>query len=161
MLELRQQLEAVVNGRVGFVGIGNIDYGDDGFGVHLAQDLVGRGVPNVTVAGNAPERFVGIVANEGLDRVMFLDAVEFGGTPGSVVVLNSDQMESRFPQLSTHKISLGLLAKWIESNGTTKAWLLGVQPESLSAGPQLTRTMQTTVDALAELICGITEEKCV
>ncbi len=55
-----------------------------------------------------------------------------------MVLLNSDEMTARFPQISTHKISLGLLAKRVEANGTTKAWLLGVQPESLRPGEELT-----------------------
>jgi hydrogenase maturation protease len=137
------------------MGIGNVDYGDDGFGVYLAQRLDAEGVPEVVVAGNTPERFIGRIADEGYDAVVFLDAVEFGGAPGSAVLLNSDEMATRFPQVSTHKISVGLLSKWVESNGVTKARLLGVQPESLRAGAQLTTTMQTTLDALANLLCDI------
>jgi hydrogenase 3 maturation protease len=113
------------------MGIGNVAFGDDGFGVRLAEKLVEAGVPNVVIAGNTPERFVGRVAEGNFDHLIFLDAVDFGGAPGSVVWLGADEMVARFPQLSTHKISLGLLARWAESNGSTKAWLLGVQPESL------------------------------
>lgn len=155
MPDLRQQLETCLYGRVALMGIGNVDYGDDGFGVYLAQKLSVDGVPEVVVAGNTPERFIGRIADEGFDGVVFLDAVEFGGAPGSAVLLNSDEMATRFPQVSTHKISVGLLARWVESNGVTKAWLLGVQPESLKAGAQLTATMQMTLDALAELLRDI------
>jgi hydrogenase maturation protease len=155
MSDLRQQLESCLHGRVALMGIGNVDYGDDGFGVYLARSLSAEGGSNVVVAGNTPERFIGRIADEGYDSVVFLDAVEFGGAPGSAVLLNSEEMTTRFPQVSTHKISLGLLAKWVESNGVTKAWLLGVQPESLRASAQLTATMQTTLGALAELLCDV------
>ena len=57
-------------------------------------------------------------------------------------------MVARFPQISTHKISLGLLAKRAEANGTTKAWLLGVQPESLKPGEELTPAVQATLELL-------------
>lgn len=159
MSDLRQQLGTVLHGRVAVVGIGNPDYGDDGFGVVLAQRLAARGMPKVVVAGNTPERFIGVIADECFDTVLFLDAVEFGAQPGSVALLNSEEMTAKFPQISTHKISVGLLSKWIESNGTTKGWLLGVQPESLKAGAQLTSTMQTTLDALADLLCDILAAK--
>ncbi len=102
--------------------------------------------------GTTPDRFVGRVADEGFDHLIFLDAVEFGGVPGSVVFLNAEEMAARFPQISTHKISLGLLAKWAEARGSTRAWLLGVQPESLKPGASLTPTVQRTLEALVELL---------
>ena len=43
------------------------------------------------------------------DHVVFLDAVEFGAAPGSVVFLDSQQITARYPQISTHKISLDVL----------------------------------------------------
>jgi hypothetical protein len=47
---------------------------------------------------------------------------------------------------------LGLLAKWAEANGTTKAWLLGVQPESLKPGAELTPAVQAILELLLELV---------
>ena len=161
MPDLRQQLQQCFKGRVCLMGLGNVLYGDDGFGVRLAEELKSEirspkseGNPksegrsedpgsscsdfglwrHVIVAGTTPERVIGRVADESFDHVIFLDAVEFGGAPGSVVFLNSGEMTARFPQISTHKISLGLLTKWAEVNGKTKAWLLGVQPESRKPG---------------------------
>ncbi|MGD0841055.1 MAG: hydrogenase maturation protease [Candidatus Acidiferrales bacterium] len=136
MPDLAEQLTQCLTGDVCLVGLGNADYGDDGFGVRLAEHLISNDIPE------------GI----GCEHLVFLDAVEFGGAPGSVVFLNSGEMAARFPQISTHKISLSLLAKWAEANGTTKAWLLGVQPESLAAGQPLTATMETTLNALFELL---------
>jgi hydrogenase maturation protease len=158
MPDLREQLEQCLRGRVCLMGLGNVDYGDDGFGVRLAEELLTAGLPEgwrAVVAGTTPERSIGRVADEGCDRLVFLDAVEFGGAAGSVLLLDSGEMAARFPQISTHKISLGLLAKWAEANGTTKVWLLGVQPESLGTGQQLTPRVQETLDALSELLRGI------
>jgi hydrogenase maturation protease len=104
------------------------------------------------IAGTTPERWISRVADQGYDHVIFLDAVEFGGTPGSAVLLDSDQMTARFPQASTHKLSLGLLAKLAETNGTTKAWLLGVQPDSLRPGVGLTPAVRATLELLLDLL---------
>ena len=114
--------------------MGNVDYGDDGFGVRLAEVLLEAGVSDVVVAGAEPERYIGRTEDQRFDRILFLDAVDFGATPGSVALLSSKQICARYPQVSTHKISLGVLAKWMEASGTTKVWLLGVQPESLHPG---------------------------
>ena len=152
MSDLRQQLERCLRGRVCFMGLGNSDYGDDGFGVRLAEKLVTAGVSDVILAGTAPDRWITQLC--GFDHVVFLDAVEFGGAVGDVVFLDSAQMATRFPQISTHKISLGLLAWSIESDGKTRAWLLGVQPQSL-ASPELSSDVQNTLDALCELIKAV------
>lgn len=150
MKDLREQIEQSLAGRVCFMGLGNIEYGDDAFGVRLAEDLIASGVPDVIVAGTTPDRWISHFAS--FDHIVFLDAVEFGGAPGSAVFLDSTQVAVKFPQISTHKISVGVLARWVELTGSTKAWLLGVQPESLKPAQQLTPTLQLTLQALSELL---------
>jgi hydrogenase 3 maturation protease len=151
MDNFRLQL-ACLDGGVCLMGVGNTELGDDGLGVQLAERLAGDGVPNVVVAGTSPECFLGRCVNAQAAHVVFLDAVDFGGAPGSVVFLNALEMEARFPQVSTHKLSLGLLAKCVEADGRTHAWLLGVQPESLRPSHQLTATVKRTVDLLEHWI---------
>jgi hydrogenase maturation protease len=193
MRNLCEQLQQCFRGRVCLMGLGNVDYGDDAWGVRLAEALVAKsefrnpkfedrnisagnadsnfglrasfgfrdssfGFQDVIITGTTPERHLTRLAEGGFDNVVFLDAVEFGGTPGSVVFLNAGEMAARFPQISTHKISLGVLAKWVEANGTTKAWLLGVQPESLKPGGELTPQVQATLDVLQELLTDISVE---
>ncbi len=192
MPDLREQLHHCFQGRVCLVGVGNVDWGDDGFGVRLAEalgkselrnsksetnpnveirnhhtdadvsdcgfrDCFGLrisdfGFASVIVAGTTPERVIGRLAEAGFDHLVFLDAVEFGAAPGSVTFLNAEAIAARFPQVSTHKLSLGLLAKMVEADGLTKVWLLGVQPESLKAGEGLTPAVQRTLEVLRDLL---------
>jgi hydrogenase maturation protease len=192
MPDLRDQLQQLFQGRVCLMGLGNEGYGDDGFGVRLAEALkpearspkaerrpkpeirsdtfdcgssdlgirpsfgprpsdFGLGI-QIVIAGKTPERWIGQVADSRFDHILFLDAVDFGGAPGSTVLLNSAEMIARFPQISTHKISLGLLAKQAEANTQTEAWLLGVQPASLRPGEGLSPTVQATLRLLHELL---------
>jgi hydrogenase maturation protease len=152
MPDLREQLEQCFQGRVCLMGLGNPDYGDDGFGVRLAEALVTAHASGVIIAGTTPERVLGRIADEHYDQIIFLDAVEFGGAPGSVVFLEASEITAWFPQISTHKISLGTLAKWVEADGRTQAWLLGVQPASLKPGLDLSPTVQRTLQMLAEVL---------
>ena len=152
---LREQIQSSLCGRVCFIGLGNPDGGDDGFGVQLAEALARAGAPHVVLGGTAPELLVVRCADQGFDHLVFLDAADFGAAPGSVVFLNSQQMAARFPQISTHRLSLGMLAKCVESGGTTRAWLLGAQPASLQPAPALSPALQTTLAILAELIGDI------
>jgi hydrogenase maturation protease len=162
MLDLREQLQRCFQGSVCLIGLGNIDCGDDGFGVFLADALTQRlsvaersAVHTVMNAGTMPERYLGSIADKGFNHILFLDAAEFGGAPGSVIFLNAEEMAARFPQISTHKISVGLLAKWVEEGGTTKAWMLGVQPGSVKSARGLTAHVQTTLTLLTELFSDL------
>lgn len=155
MATLPEQLEECMRGRVCLMGLGNVDYGDDGFGVRLAERLVAEGLPNITIAGTMPERYIGRPTEEPYDYLIFLDAAEFGAAPGSVVFLNAEEMAARFPQISTHKISLGLLAKWIEDSGKTKARLLGVQPESLKNSDELSPAAQKSLELLSSILSDL------
>jgi hydrogenase 3 maturation protease len=146
------------------MGLGNPDRSDDGFGVALAQELMpskaqpGNGTERqltVMVAGTAPERFLGRVADWGAEHLIFLDAVDFGGAPGAAVWLNAGEMAARYPQVSTHKLSLGLLARCVEGNGTAKVWLLGVQTESTRPGRDLSPAVQASLEALGDLLKAI------
>lgn len=165
MADLRQQLQSILQGRVCLVGVGNVEQGDDGFGVRLAERLGmgdGRWAMGddfeVVVAGPVPERYLGQLASGAFDTVLFLDAVECGATPGSVVLLDTSDMGARFPQVSTHKLSLGLLAKLIEASGRTKVWLLGVQPQSVQPGAGLSPAVAATLEGLVSLLAVRPEE---
>lgn len=155
MSDLREQLTATLHGRVCWVGLGNTEYSDDGFGVRLAERLFEAGLPDVVIAGKSPDRYMGEITERGFAHVVFLDAVEFGGASGSVIFVDATEIVSRFPQISTHKISLGLLAKWVEANGNGKAWLLGVQPRSIAQGGKLTPGLETTLRALSEVLVDL------
>jgi hydrogenase 3 maturation protease len=180
MPDLREQLQQCFQGHVCLMGLGNVLYGDDGFGVRLVEALAkseGRRAkreapgaragaetslsdcgPQYVIAGTAPERFIGGAAGVACDHLIFVDAVDFGGVPGSAILLDSEQLSARYPQISTHKISLGLLAKWAEAHGTTKAWLLGVQPESLKQGAELTPAVSSTLELLLALVRDVSLE---
>ncbi len=176
MNDLRHQLSETLRGRVCIVGVGNTAGGDDGAGVRLAEALAndqrrmaGDEWPvlqgaradasrEILVAGMSPERHLSRLSAGAFDGVLFLDAVECGAAPGAVVLLDAADMASRFPQVSTHRISLGLLAQMIEANGHTRVWLLGVQPASLKPGHVLSPCVAATIEFLRTLLAPQREE---
>ena len=159
MLDPREQLQLWAEGRSCLMGIGNVECGDDGLGVRLMRAVearLGRGAPDgrcplFVDAGTEPERFIGRVSAE-VDHLVFLDAVDFGGEPGAVIFADAGEMAFRFPQISTYKLSPGLLAKCVEENGHTRAWLVGVQPQSLGSVEGLTPEVEATLATLADLL---------
>jgi len=164
---LKEELRERLAGRTALVGIGNVDLGDDAVGVRLAERLQRAGFPSAMMAGTAPENIAGALVRGNYDHVVFLDAVDFGAAPGSVVLMDATEIKSKFPQVSTHKISLGMTARVIESESQTRVWLLGVQPASLRTGLEMSGPVKQTLKLLAglltEVLCGKcpkTKEKC-
>ncbi len=114
----------------------------------------------VIVAGRIPENHIGRIMREDWTHVLFVDAVDFGAEPGATMLMDSSVIVTRLPQVSTHKLSVALLAKLVQSNGFTKAWLLGVQPESLASGKGLSPRVQATLKVLRDLLLKVRAGEC-
>jgi hydrogenase 3 maturation protease len=101
--------------RVVILGVGNSLRGDDAVGSALAEKLHGHINAIVLNAGDAPEDYLGRIIAARPDVVVIVDATETGSEPGSVALIEPEQLpETSF---STHTLSLGMLAT-IVTGGT-------------------------------------------
>jgi hydrogenase maturation protease len=157
MADLREALRQRLTGRTCLMGIGNPDRGDDGFGVRLAEALRTLGCPDVIVAERTPERSVPHLRRGDFQTVLFLDTVEMGAAPGDVALWDGCEIVGRYPQVSTHKLSLGTLARLIEreTGGATRVLLLGVQPQSVDHASGLSEPVRTTLELLRDLLTEV------
>jgi hydrogenase maturation protease len=155
MPDLRDDLRRRLTARVCLVGIGNPDRGDDGFGARLAEAVRTLGYPDVIVAERTPERYMTQLSRGDFQTVLFLDAVEMGAAPGGVVLLEGREIGARYPQVSTHKLSLGALARLIETESSTRVFLLGVQPQSVDDASGLSEPVRTTLEVLRDLLAEV------
>jgi hydrogenase maturation protease len=73
-------------------GLGNIFQGDDGIGVAVVQALAGEQVPDGVVVRDFGIRGVHLAYEllDGYDLVVMIDAVQRGGPPGTVHVIEHD-----------------------------------------------------------------------
>jgi hydrogenase maturation protease len=155
MPSLRDELRRHLKGRVGLVGIGNPDCGDDACGLRLAEAMRERGYPDVILAERSPERWTEGLARGGFQTLLFLDAVWMGAAPGDAVFLSAAEIAARYPQVSTHKLSLGTIARLVEAEAATRVFLLGVQPRSMTYGAQLSAPVRATLEVLRDLLVEI------
>ena len=84
--------------------------------------------------------------------MLFVDAVASGGPPGAVVLADSNQMATDYLQVSTHRLGLGLLAKYLEQVAKARVWLLGVQPDCLRPGTALSPAVAESLGVLEQLV---------
>lgn len=153
-MDLREELRRALAGHVAVVGVGNPDLGDDGAGVCVAEALAEQGMPDVYIGERSPERWLGRLAGGAYHSVLFVDVVEAGRPAGDVVLLDAAQVRARFPQVSTHRLTIGTLARLLETAGV-RILLLGIQPGSLALGAGLSAPVQTTVAALVDLFTDL------
>jgi hydrogenase 3 maturation protease len=146
--ELARQLV----GNVAVMGIGNTMRCDDGFGVLLTKSLQRAGLPGALrlfVCEMTPENFVGPVSRSEPDTILMIDTAEIGEPPGSVRLLNAQDIAES--GMTTHNLSLSLLATMLESATNASVLLLAVQPKTVGFGEEISPEVSQTLDYLTEL----------
>jgi len=135
--------------RVVVVGVGNTLRGDDGVGVLVARRLAEKGFKGkVIVAGPNPELFIRNIASAKPDLTVFVDAVDAGLEPGSIVVSPLTGTGTAFPPLSTHAIPLPMLAALLGS----KSYLIGIQVEKTDFCSRMSPRVREAAETLVEFL---------
>lgn len=140
------------------VGVGNRMRGDDAVGP-LAVDRLQKSAdfPENWIlvdAGEVPENALGLVEKEKPDRVLLIDACDWGAEPGELRFFSSEELE-KLPirMLSTHGLPLSFWVKMtlVEHPGLMIE-LLGIQAQSLEFNAALTPPVTTSLGNIEEVI---------
>jgi hydrogenase 3 maturation protease len=143
-----EELHRLVAGRrFVVVGVGNPLRGDDGVGSWTA-----RRCEDAIDAETVPENFLGVILARRPDLVLFVDAAEIGGEPGSLALAPAGDLAARVP--STHAPSLLPIAQILGVHGI-RSWVLGIQPGGVrwgeEPGPEVTATARAVLALLAAI----------
>lgn len=150
--DLERLAEHVV-GRLCVVGIGNRLAGDDGAGSAVAEALSGRAAGCVIDAGIAPENHLEPIVRGEPDTILLVDAVEFGGEPGSIRLLDPRALGPG--GLSTHATSLGMVSDYLSARCAARVLLVGIQPGHLRLGAALSDEVTRSVEAVASRLAQL------
>lgn len=146
-------LRKVLRGEVCILGVGNRMRGDDGAGPALVDRIAGRVGAEVVDAGMAPENYLEVVVKKKPDTVLVVDAVEFGGRPGEIRVLEAGDIAGG--GLSTHAASLGLACEYLTRRTSAAIFLAAIQPGSSRLGEPVSREVGEAIGALADLLSEV------
>ena len=138
------------------LGIGNTILSDEGVGVRAAEALQAAfDLPadvEVIDGGTAGMELLGPLT--GVDLLVVLDAVKTGKPPATVVKLDGDQVPVFFrSKLSPHQVSICDVLAALEFSGDKPRdlVLIGVEPESLELGLELTPAIAARVPEMVKL----------
>jgi len=129
------------------LGVGNALRGDDAVGPMVCAQ-VGSG--EAVDCGDAPERYLGLAGETRAQRVLMVDAVDFGGETGELIFCTVNDLAERFG--TTHDSGLAVLARYVEQEHGKPVAVLGVQPADTRFGAPVHRLVQAAVDQVSALL---------
>jgi len=163
-MDLREQLATEIQGHVVVMGIGNPCRGDDAAGSLVAQQLsdlwhghLGHDAPGVRVidAQEVPENYLRQVVGEGPDTVVLIDSVDLKSAPGSVALLDKDQVAGYWP--STHRVPLTLLMDYLERETHARICLIAIQPRQTGFLQPMSAEVSSSVEGIAGVLNDVFE----
>ncbi len=145
------------------LGLGNILHADEGFGVRVAERLYeGFAFPdNTDIVDGGTQGHPLLAHVERADRLLLLDAVDFGLPPGTLIERDSTGIPA---YLSAHKMSLHqnsfsevLALAELRDRLPREIRLVGIQPVDLTFGHSLSEQVVAELDAAVALALAILE----
>ncbi|MEO0089273.1 MAG: hydrogenase maturation protease [candidate division WOR-3 bacterium] len=135
------------------VGIGNRDRGDDGIGSLIAERLIKEGFKNVLDCERTPENYLSKIIEKKPEKIIFIDACDFGGKIGEVRIFKKEEWENfkKF-SLSTHTLPISLLLSLIEKLINSEIYLLGIQVKETNFSQSLSKELNNLFEEIVEKI---------
>ncbi|MBL7084645.1 MAG: hydrogenase 3 maturation endopeptidase HyCI [Candidatus Omnitrophica bacterium] len=146
---MKNVFQNIFKGKVVIVGIGNTLRQDDAFGPLFIERLKGKVKAVCLDVGTAPENYTGKIAQEKPNTILLVDALHLGKSPGEYEILKKDGiLKSGF---STHDISPHMFIEYLENETDADIYMLGVQPEGLSLGKDMSDSAKGALEEIAEM----------
>ena len=143
-------LEKRLTGKVVVVGVGNINSGDDGIGVVLAERLRPSPHLRAMAVGTAPEFFLPEVIREAPDVVLFVDSADLGFPPGFAALVERGQLARSGS--SSHRPSLSSIMTFVAEETGADTFLLALQPQDTVWERRLSTAAVQAVVGLSRMI---------
>ena len=143
--------------KISIVGLGNILLRDEGVGVHTVEALRKKyDFPEeVRLLDGGTLGLDLLPLIEGMEKVLFIDAVDFQRAPGTIGVVEDEAIPSCLePKLSLHHVGLSdlLFASSFMGTRPSEIALVGIQPETLEVGLELSKTVMDRFEKLLQAI---------
>lgn len=130
---------------------------DDGVGVRVVQRLSEEYTfpKGVAIVDGGTLGLDLLPLLEGLERLLIVDAMETGGQPGAIARLIGDEIPLVFEtRLSPHQMGLKdlLAVSRLMGNPVPEMVLLGVQPQCIELGMELSPPVASLLDTLVDRV---------
>ncbi len=136
------------------LGLGNLLHADDGLGVHAIQRLQTdeRVRSGVTLLDGGTQGLSLVSHIAGFSRVLVIDAVNVGETPGTLVRFEGKSLEGLPGKPSVHQLGFAdlMVAMKLLGDAPQEVVVLGAQPLSTEWSTELTPPVQNALSGLLD-----------
>jgi len=140
------------------LGIGNVLWADEGFGVRCVEALQSRWrfAPRVSLVDGGTQGLYLLPLVQGIDRLIVFDAVDYGLQPGTLKLVQDDEVPAFLgaKKMSLHQTGFQEVLALAQLSGhyPEKLVLIGCQPQELADfGGSLTDTVKAALEPALQL----------
>jgi hydrogenase maturation protease len=142
---------------IAVLGLGNILLRDEGVGVRIAEHLLNNYIfsPVVKVIDAGTLGFGLISEIQDIQKLIVVDAVKAGKTPGTIYKFTQNDIDTTIPQLlSAHDVGfLEVIEQWKLMGVLPEVIFLGIEPYDMSSwGMELSDCISNKMPRLVELV---------
>jgi hydrogenase maturation protease len=141
--------------RILIAGLGNLLLMDDGVGVHAVRDLQKNPPAGAVVVEVGTAVLDSLHLLEWADKILAIDAMQAGGTPGTVYACDTADVKRDKMQDSLHELNLLAALNFLKSKTPPEIVIFGVEPGIINYGLDLTPAVAA---ALPELTAAAHEQ---
>lgn len=138
------------------LGIGNILMQDEGIGVHVVRHIQEHyATPGLEIVDGGTSGLSLLPYVENRDCLLVVDAVAFGQEPGYIGILRNEEIPALFgTKASLHHLGLMdvLAAARLLDQAPREVCLIGIQPQILALGLELSQTLKTKMPDLISIV---------
>lgn len=153
-------MDQIKSNPIVLLGVGNILLTDEGFGVHVVNQLREDYVfnPPITILDGGTMGMELLTYMRGMTKLLLVDAINGGDAPGTVYEFPHEEMNSYFTEaISVHEVGMQdiLRIRTLQEDPLEDAVVIGVEPENLELGLDLSETTQVVVKDVKERILAV------
>lgn len=153
-------MDQIKSNPIVLLGVGNILLTDEGFGVHVVNQLREDYVfnPPITILDGGTMGMELLTYMRGMTKLLLVDAINGGEAPGTVYEFPHEEMNSYFTDsISVHEVGMQdiLRIRALQEDPLEDAVVIGVEPESLELGLTLSDSTQAAVAEVKERILSV------
>lgn len=144
-------------------GIGNVFFGDDGFGVEVARRLASAEMPPDVRVVDFGIRGVHLAYEllDGWEDVVLIDAVARGHAPGTVCVIEPEVEASEATVADAHGLDPATVLALVRRLGGTlpRIRIVACEPAVTAEGMELSPAVAAAVDRAADVVRALATER--
>lgn len=145
---------------IGILALGNLLRRDEGIGVHILHALRAQISEDVEMMDGGTSGLELLSFLESKKRLIILDAVNAGGSPGEVIEWGTEEVPMYATgKLSMHQMSFAEVLYWAHLTGglPDEIVVIGIQPDSMEWGTELTEKAAAGIPAAVNKVLSCLE----